>query len=132
MTIPYDASYEPSALVIPAVLAGVVRSRPQVRLSALIDTGSDIIAVPETAVTRLRLYAVGRIEVEGVHAHVETVEIYTVQLSIADLRIREMEVIPTKQPFVILGRDWLETYYLLLNGPEQTFLLSETPLLETA
>ena len=132
MTIPYDVSYEPSALVIPAVLAGVVRSRPQVRLSALIDTGSDITAVPETAVTRLRLYAVGRIEVEGVHAHVETVEIYTVQLSIADLRIREMEVIPTKQPFVILGRDWLETYYLLLNGPEQTFLLSETPLLETA
>lgn len=132
MTIPYDVSYEPSALVLPAVLTGVVRRRPQVHLSALIDTGSDITAVPETAVKRLRLYAVGRIEVEGVHAHVEAVEIYTVQLSIADLRIREMEVIPTKQPFVILGRDWLETYYLLLNGPEQTFLLSETPLLETA
>ena len=74
----------------------------------------------------------GRIEVEGIHARVATVDIYTVRLAIADLPVREMEVVPTEQPFVILGRDWLESYYLLLNGPERTFLLSDTPLLEKA
>jgi hypothetical protein len=29
----------------------------------------------------------------------------------------------------VLGRDWLENHYLLLNGPEQRFLLSEKPIL---
>jgi predicted aspartyl protease len=128
MTIPYDANYDPAALVLPAVLSGVVRSRPQFQLPALIDTGAELTAVPNSAVKRLRLYAVGQIEVEDIHARVESVEIYTVRLAIVDLQVREMEVVPTKQPFIILGRDWLEDYYLLLNGPEQTFFLSSTPL----
>lgn len=132
MTIPYDAQYDPAAPVLTATLSGVVRQRPQVRFSALIDTGADMTAIPHTAVKRLRLYAVGQIEVEGIHAQVETVDIYTVRLSIANLPVREIEVVPTEQPFVILGRDWLAPYYLLLNGPENSFQLSETPLLETA
>jgi hypothetical protein len=53
-----------------------------------------------------------------------------VQLSIADQPVREMEVVQTEQPFIILGRDWLENQYLLMNGPEQTFLLSNTPLIK--
>lgn len=132
MTIPYDSNHDPAALILSVVLSGVVRRRPQVHLSALIDTGADVTAVPDTAVKRLRLYSVGRMKVEDVHARVETVDIYTASLSIADLPGREMEVVPTEQPFVILGRDWLEYYYLHLNGPEQTFLLSATPLIEEA
>lgn len=132
MTIPYDSNYDPAALILPAALSGVVRRRPQVRLTALIDTGADLTAIPDTAVKRLRLYSVGQMEVEDVHARVKTVDIYTARLSIADLPVREMEVVPTEQPFVILGRDWLENFYLLLNGPEKTFLLSATPLIEEA
>jgi hypothetical protein len=41
-----------------------------------------------------------------------------------------MEVILTKLPLAVLGRDWLQEYYLLLNGPEQNFLLSQTPIVE--
>lgn len=132
MINPYDANYEPAAIVLSAALTGIVRRRPRVSLSALIDTGADLTAIPGTAVKRLRLFSVGRIEVEDVHAYVETVDIYTVRLSIADLPVREMEIVSTEQSFIILGRDWLEDYYLLLNGPEQTFLLSDTPLLENA
>jgi predicted aspartyl protease len=128
MTIPYDANHDPAALVLSADLMSVVRRQPRVTVPALIDTGADVTAIPVTAVRRLRLYAVGRIEVEDIHARVETVELYTVQLAITDLPVREMEVVSTEQPFIILGRDWLESYYLLLNGPEQTFLLSALPL----
>ncbi len=129
MTIPYDTNYDPAAPVLSAALSSVVRQRPQVRFSALIDTGADMTAVPHTAINRLRLYAVGQIEVEGIHAQVAMVDIYTVRLSITDLLVREIEVVPTELPFVILGRDWLEPYCLLLNGPENSFQLSETPLL---
>lgn len=130
MTIPYDEQYDPAAPVLSATLSGMVRQRPLTRFSALIDTGSDMTAIPVSAVKRLRLYAVAQIAVEGIHAQAEMVDIYMVRLSIANLPAREMEVVPTEQPFVLLGRDWLESYYLFLNGPENNFLLSDTPLLE--
>lgn len=130
MIVSYDANFDPAALVLPAVLSGVVRRRPQKSLSALIDTGADITAIPTNVVKQLSLYAVGRIEVEGVHAHVETVDIYTVRLAIAEFPAREIEVVPADMPFVILGRDWLEKYHLLLNRPEKAFVVSDTPLLE--
>jgi hypothetical protein len=39
-----------------------------------------------------------------------------------------MEVILTPYPFVILGRDWLQDYYVLLDGPGQQFQVSSNPL----
>ena len=130
MTVSYDPSFDPPAPLLSVVLTGVVRSRPQIRLPALIDTGADVTAIPNTAVNDLRLYAVARIEVEGINANIATVNMYMVRLSVDGQPPREIEVVPTGQPFVILGRDWLESYYLLLNGPEKTFVLSQTPLKE--
>lgn len=42
--------------------------------------------------------------------------------------VKKMEVVLTPYPFVILGRDWLEDYYVLLDGPGQQFQLSREPL----
>jgi predicted aspartyl protease len=128
MTIPYSFDFDPPAPVLSIVLTGVVRSRPQMRLPALIDTGADMTAIPSTAVKRLHLYSVGRMAVEGIEGMAATVNIYTIRLALEGQPVREMEVVQTGQPFVILGRDWLERYYLLLNGPQKTMIFSETPL----
>jgi hypothetical protein len=37
--------------------------------------------------------------------------------------VRLAGVVLTPFPFVILGRDWLQNYYMFLNGPEQEFAL---------
>ena len=132
MTVRYDVNFDPPAPMLSAILTSVVRRRPRMRLADLIDTGADMTAIPNTVVKRLRLYAVGRIEIEGVHARVQTVDIYTVQMVVAGQPPLEMEVVQTELPFVILGRDWLAHYYLLLNGPDQTLLLSDIPLIEDA
>lgn len=129
MTIPYDDNFDPPALVLPAVLSSVVRSRPQVQFPALIDTGAEITAVPTPAIQRLDLYAVGRIDVEDVHARIETVNIYIVRITVGDTLAREIEVVPTEHPFIILGRDWLADFHLYLNGPEEVFLISDSPVL---
>ncbi len=49
MTYAYDTQFDPPAPVLTVLLTGVVRRRPQIRLPALIDTGADITAVPDTA-----------------------------------------------------------------------------------
>ncbi|MBK9054682.1 MAG: hypothetical protein IPL78_28380 [Chloroflexi bacterium] len=41
---------------------------------------------------------------------------------------KKLEVVLTPYPFVILGRDWLQGYYVLLDGPGQQFQLSREPL----
>jgi predicted aspartyl protease len=96
----------------------------------LIDTGSDVTAVPANLVRKLRLYRLRRIRIEDVEAREIAGHTYAIRLTVGDYPTREMEVILTKLPFAVLGRDWLQEYYLLLNGPEQNFLLSQIPILE--
>lgn len=128
MKTPYDASFDPAAPVLSVTLTGVVHRRPRLSFPALIDTGSDVTAIPQTAVQRLKLYAVGRIPMEDLQAQVTQLDLFVVQVTFAEYPPQEMEVIPTELPLVVLGRDWLQSYYLLLNGPEQTLEISSAPL----
>ena len=130
--IPYSTEFDPSAPVIAVQITGIVHSRPRVTLPALLDTGSDFTAVPANLVSRLKLYAVRPQLFEDFSGETREEFLYGVRLGYANQPVREMQVMVTGLPLVILGRDWLEDYYLLLNGPEQTFLLSDTPLLENA
>ena len=125
--IPYDQQHTPPALVLPIRVAGAVHARPRITVPALIDTGADLTAVPHTLKERLNLYVFGRIQVEGVQAQPASVSTYEVHLALEGSSPVLLEAILTPYPFAILGRDWLQNYYLLLNGPEQHFQLSTTP-----
>lgn len=127
--IPYDKSFEPSAIVVPVTLTGVVHDRPQVTVQAIIDTGADISAIPNYLEERLRLYPFSRLQMEDARGHQEPVNTYEVKIMVADYRSLTMEVILVPFPFVIVGRDWLQDFYLLLNGPEQRLLLDDSPIL---
>jgi predicted aspartyl protease len=128
--IQYDSDFMPSAPLLTVKLAGVVHSRPRTEVPALIDTGSDVTAVPANLVRKLRLYRLRRIRIEDIEAREIAGYTYGIRLTVGDYPTREMEVILTKLPLAVLGRDWLQEYYLLLNGPEQNFPLSQTPIVE--
>lgn len=53
---------------------------------------------------------------------------YMVRLRIANKTISEHKVLLTGLDVGIIGRDLLNTFYVLLNGPEGTFEMAETPL----
>ena len=53
---------------------------------------------------------------------------FDADLSFNDQPAKKMEVVLTPYPFIILGRDWLRDYYLLLDGPGQQFQLSRESL----
>jgi predicted aspartyl protease len=130
--IAYDNKlFDPPALILPVTVTGVVNSRPRARLQAIIDTGADVTAIPANLEHKLYLYAVDRLQIEDVRGIATQVNTYDVRLAIAGQTAKEIEVILTSLELVVLGRDWLQDYYLLLNGPEQNFLLSSAPIIET-
>lgn len=47
-----------------------------------------------------------------------------VRLKVGERSFQEIEVMETGLSFAILGRDWLESYYVQLNGPEHSFQIS--------
>jgi hypothetical protein len=111
MSRAYSSEFDPPA-ILTATLSGVIHSRPRLTLPALIDTGADMTAVPETAVSRLRLSAacacqplapvsrlrlfeVGRITVEDIGGRLSVMDIYTARLSVDSLGVQEMEVAPS-------------------------------------
>ncbi len=126
--ISYNTDYDPPAIVLTMTVSGVVHRRPRIELSALIDTGADITAIPESIVDKLKLYPFGRLQLEDMNAVKTPVFTYEAHLNLTEEAAKKMEVVLTPYPFVILGRDWLQNYYLLLDGPGQQFQLSSKPL----
>ena len=126
--IAYDDSFDPPAIVVPAVLSGVVHAQPVVNVQAVIDTGADITAIPEHLAESLRLFSFSRIQMEDARGNKAPVFTYEAKVGVLDRGSVILEVILAPFPFAVLGRDWLSEYYLLLNGPDQQFLLSESPL----
>ncbi len=126
--IPYDKNFDPPAMMLSVFVAGVVHRRPRIELSALIDTGADVTAVPRPIAEKLKLYPMGRLQLDDAHAVKTPVFTYEARLSLPQESAKKIEVLLTPYPFVILGRDWLQNYYLLLDGPSQQFQLSSAPL----
>lgn len=122
-----STNFSPPAVVLPVIVAGVFHRRPQMELSDLIDTGADVTAIPEAFVDRLKLYPFGRLQIEDANAVKTAVFTYEAFLALAGQSAKKMEVVLTPYPFIILGRDWLQDYYVLLDGPGQQFHLSSEP-----
>jgi predicted aspartyl protease len=125
--ISYNSEFDPPAPVVTVEITGIVHSRPRVTLPALLDTGSDFTAVPSNLVSRLRLYAVRPLLLEDFSGETREEFLYGVRLGYANQPDREIQVMVTGLPFVILGRDWLNQYHIHLNGPETWFVVSQTP-----
>lgn len=125
----YNASFDPPAPLLEVTIANTANKRRRRSLSALLDTGSDITAIPDSLAQPLQLYPIGQIQLESVEATTTTVLTYAVHLTIGDLSIPRLEVILTGLDFIVVGRDVLNRFYLLLNGPEQNFDLRATSFL---
>ena len=88
--IPYDTNFDPPAIVLPVTVAGVVCRRPRLEAPALIDTGADVTAVPESFVERLKLYPIGRLNLEDASAVKTPIFTYEASLSFSNQELNSM------------------------------------------
>ncbi|MEI2692128.1 MAG: retropepsin-like aspartic protease [Anaerolineae bacterium] len=128
--IEYDRRFDPPAPVAQVTVRHMVQPRRRITAAALLDTGSDVTAIPATLVQRLQLIPFSRLQLEDVSGETRTVLTYAVHLTMGELTLSRLEVIQTGLDQVILGRDVLNHLYVLLSGPELTFTLSAASLLD--
>ncbi len=124
--IEYDRRHDPPAPVVQVTVRHIVQSQRRATVSALLDTGPDVTAIPSTLADKLQLYPFSRLVLEDVSGETRKVLTYGVRMTIGELTVPRLEVIQTGLDQVILGRDVLNQLYVFLNGPELSFSLSTT------
>jgi predicted aspartyl protease len=92
---------------------------------AQIDTGADITVVPESVVLELQLVAAEEITVTALGNQKSAAMTYCVQAAPRNCKPVIIEVIANPdEPNVLLGRDFLNNFHLVLNGPGLVLELS--------
>jgi hypothetical protein len=111
------------ALRIPAPFVNVTPRNLQgteelLNQPAQVDTGADRTVLPMALVDELKLLPVDEITVGGLGKSQHSVRTYAVYLGVHDLPAALVEVMGYPgEPWILLGRDVLNSLRLLLDGP---------------
>ncbi len=123
----YNQDEHPPAPFLDLVVHRIEKSNLTIPIQAKIDTGADISALPESVVAQLSLPVVSKLLIEGYDGHQTTVSTYAAVLEIATVRFRSQEFIAISEPHALLGRDILNHFYVLLNGPDLSLQIQSEP-----
>jgi len=124
----YNQTEEPPAPFIDLFLRHPEQLDQRLPITAKVDAGADISALPEQAIAQLNLPITGKLLVQVYEGRSQEVTTYAVHIEIASARFRVYEAVATHEPHALLGRDILNYFYLRLNGPELTLDASVRPL----
>jgi len=117
MEYPYDSTFHPSAPVV-RLRVGAPGDRPMEELDALLDSGADISAIPMELVRRLDLRRVDLIQVQGFGAEPREIPVFSAFMALRGEGERWIaRVIPWAEGYALLGRNVLNRWRLVLDGP---------------
>jgi predicted aspartyl protease len=112
------ASETPPAPYVLVNLANPDGSATVTDLPGRVDTGADRTVIPTAVATALALAEVDRLEFAGLGGVPVTLPVYQVSLLIRDLPAVSVEVAASDgEPHILLGRDVLNKYRIVLDGP---------------
>jgi predicted aspartyl protease len=113
----YSTTYEPAAPVVDITIRKAGRSRSEITLSALVDSGADATMLPITALQATKARYVETRQMRGIIGTAYPVDLYlvTVQMGSYTLSgIRAIAAAADAEP--IIGRDVLNQLIITLNG----------------
>lgn len=120
-TFDYDRSYEPSAPVISVGLGLPGESEVRHTLRALVDSGADATMIPRDVLRNIGARFVERRTLQGVTGVRMQVSVYLVVVHLPlDAVYGVRAIAGTPDTMAILGRDVLNQWRVVLDGPAET------------
>jgi hypothetical protein len=113
------AQLDPPAPFVNVVLRNPATGAELRDLPAQLDTAADRTVLPDSLVKSLVLPQVGAMKLGGFGGATYTLPVYAVLLGLHDLPARPFKVAAhAEESWVLLGRDVLNAYRVLLDGPQ--------------
>ena len=114
----YSRSVEPPAPFVHVTIRNPAPSQSIADVPALLDSAADRSVIPATIVEQLELVQIDEVPIMGFGGHLKMSPTYLAEFSIRQLDAVTVEVIAdSDEPYVILGRDVLNSFRVLLDGP---------------
>jgi hypothetical protein len=89
---------------------------------AQLDTGADFSVVPARLVERLRLVQLDETPIAGFGGHITVEPTFLIGLAVQPYAPDIVRVVASREePFVLLGRDVLNRFEIVLDGPRLVF-----------
>jgi predicted aspartyl protease len=87
-------------------------------LPALLDTAADITVIPARVAEELQLIPLDEVPIGGFDGRVSWVSTFLVQLALRQSTPKVIRVVASRdEPYALLGRDVLNDYRAILDGP---------------
>ena len=121
----YNKQVDPPGPFIHVHLSSLDGRRELRDVPAQMDTGADLSVVPESAVLELQLVAAEEVMVTSLGNQKSAAMTYFLQAAPRDGKSVFIEVVANPdEPNVLLGRNFLNHFHVVLNGPELVLELS--------
>ncbi|MFO0763198.1 MAG: hypothetical protein U0359_42565 [Byssovorax sp.] len=111
-------AFHPPAPMVP-VRVRAPAGPDTVDVEGKLDTGADLSAVHDQTIAELDLPPVRTVRAAGFLGTLEEVLIYRADLEVDGHVFPRVEVLATRRPYVILGRNVLQHLVLRVDGPQE-------------
>jgi len=120
----YSPDFDPPAPCLQITLRHLAEPARTAALTAQVDTGADLTAVPQGIIDSLELPDAGDLLVAGYDGRSTRAPVYYLSLTVAGHTFDLFRVVATPIDQALLGRDALNHFYTRLSGPDLTFDLT--------
>jgi len=115
----YQSQLQPPAPFVYVTLRNPVTHAEQRDVPAQLDIAADRTLLPDSVANALSLPPIGTIPIGGVGGTVQVMLSYPVEIAIHTLAAVRVEAVASSgESWVLLGRDILNAYRILLDGPQ--------------
>ncbi len=121
----YDHSFHPPAPVVEVLIIHPITSTRRSMLPGKLDTGADLTVIPQRLATQLQLTPKGRLWTRGYDGTYSQRPVFYVRMQLEGVVLASVRCIATDRSTVLLGRNVLNRFLIILDGKKLFFELKD-------